>query len=390
MKKRTLAAILMAAGLYAWADNGTRPVRNPGFEADTFMTPPGLAADNGGIRDWECTGSAGINPVLIEKAGKRRQERPILDNGKIPEGRNAAFVRGIGTLRQALQGLAPGRKWVLIFRENAASAPKGIPLPRLAVLLNERVIVADHAVAAVDPKGVFETPFRRIVSVPFETPPKGRVRLTFLVTGKWRAAVGIDAVEVRPYDGDAPPATRFEASGPVVLNSSFEADHYMRRPGYAGPNRGITAWQWQGNVGVNPCWGDRFRRWGGRSDFADNGRIPDGGQVAFIQSTGELRQRISGFRKGRRYRVVYYENGRVTRAISKDPVLEVLIGDRIIVSPHPVPAVEAKGRHTTPYFRVESAEFPAPPSGEADLVFRTLQPGGTSVLIDAIQIEEVR
>jgi hypothetical protein len=51
--------------------------------------------------------------------------------------------------------------------------------------------------------------------------------------------------------------------------------------------------------------------------------------------------------------------------------------------------VDAKGRHRTPYFKVESAAFPAPDSGAIDLVFRTREKGGTSVLIDGVRVERV-
>ena len=177
-----------------------------------------------------------------------------------------------------------------------------------------------------------------------------------------------------------------EPPGPRVRNGSFELDRFTRRPGYAAANGGITGCRIKGNVGINPC--HLSKRGKRRSyDFADNGVIPDGEQVAFLQNIGELRQTIAGFRAGRRYRVVYYENGRVMRATPKDPVVEVLLGGEVVVSRHSVPPVETVKFHTVPYFRVESAVFIPKRDGAYELVFRTSQGGGTSLLLDNVRIE---
>lgn len=364
-------------------------LRNGGFEANRFSTPPGAVPDNHAIQAWRITGRVGLNPVWPMIGGKPTPRRPVLDNGRIPEGKQAVFMRPESTLRQTVTGLKPGTTWVLTYHENAAVGTGKNLRPRLVVLLNNRVLVPEHAVRPVDARGTFSTPFRRITSPPFPSPVTGRACVTFLCSGPRKTAVGIDAVRLSPAPEKPLPPSRFPTAKPVVLNGNFEADHFLRRPGYAEKNGGITAWQSQGHAGVNPIWGDRFHRWGRRADFADNGRIPSGGQVAFIQNIGEIRQHVIGFRPGGRYRVVYFENGRVTRAVPDDQVLDVRIGDRVIVSPHPVPAVDRQRRGKMPYFRVESAPFPAPPSGEADLIFRTHKDGGTSVLLDDIRIEEI-
>jgi len=65
----------------------------------------------------------------------------------------------------------------------------------------------------------------------------------------------------------------------TIPNPSFEADTFTAFPGYiSGAGNGpITGWTANNNdrVGLNPA---------GGTPFSDNGTIPDGNNVAFIQS----------------------------------------------------------------------------------------------------------
>ena len=65
---------------------------------------------------------------------------------------------------------------------------------------------------------------------------------------------------------------------PVIPNPSFEADTFTVFPGYVSGNAPITGWASgdPARSGINP---------GGGSPFADNGVIPNGSQVAFIQNS---------------------------------------------------------------------------------------------------------
>lgn len=79
-----------------------------------------------------------------------------------------------------------------------------------------------------------------------------------------------------------------------VLNPSFEDNSLPAFPGY-GPVA-----DWTGGSGVNTA----------SQPFADNGGIPDRGQVVFIQGPGVLSQEIGGLQIGRSYWVQFGYNTR--------------------------------------------------------------------------------
>src|SRR3954469_18624681 len=68
------------------------------------------------------------------------------------------------------------------------------------------------------------------------------------------------------------------SKGQTITNPSFEADTFTTFPGYISGNSPITGWTAgdPARAGINP---------GGGSPFADNGTIPAGSQVAFIQNS---------------------------------------------------------------------------------------------------------
>ncbi|NOY81862.1 MAG: hypothetical protein GXP31_12775 [Kiritimatiellaeota bacterium] len=385
---RTVIALGMTCAFRA----GAAPeVRNGSFELDRFTKTPGLAIPNNGIRAWKCRGNVGINPLQSEGADAVPALRPFLDNGRIPDGRQTAFIQNIGVLRQQVKGFRVGASYVVRYFENARRHRRTRRWPRLAVLVGEKVVVPDHGVRPVDAVDQFEKPYRAVVSAPFTVQSTTPQALVFLTSVGGGVTVYIDAVRIEEVSPSTRVAPTFplEVAPPVVLNGSFEADHYTRRPGYAATNGGITAWRSEGSAGVNPTWTDPLRDWGEKHDFTDNGRIPDGRQAAFIQGKGALRQTVLGFQAGRRYRVRYFENARVTRAVKDDPVVTVRLGGDVVVSAHSVPALDPARRHETPYYRVRSAVFAPLRSGAYELVFEALSTGSTTVLLDGVTVEEV-
>jgi len=177
---------------------------------------------------------------------------------------------------------------------------------------------------------------------------------------------------------------------PVIQNASFEQDAFSVSPGYSRQNGGAIS-GWQGGSGVNPIWEDPRNRKGPQAPFWDNGKLPRGRQLAFIQGPGRLAQLVPGFEAARRYRVTYRENARVHKpsAEARWPVLEVSLGDQIVVSPHEVTPVTRAKDFTAPFVRVVSGEFAAPRDGPFELVFRTTQQQGSMVLLDDVRIEQV-
>jgi hypothetical protein len=176
--------------------------------------------------------------------------------------------------------------------------------------------------------------------------------------------------------------------GIPMTNASFEADSFASWPGYSGDNPGnantpagsnmpITGWSQSSldRSGINPI-SD------GESPFADNGTIPNGKQVAFIQSldeTNTLSQTISGLTAGSQYYLHYYEN---SRAASGQPILGVTLGNNVAVAEHRVPSGS--------YREVFSDVFTATGSS-IDLTFTKSSPGGadTTALIDNVAIVPV-
>jgi len=156
--------------------------------------------------------------------------------------------------------------------------------------------------------------------------------------------------------------------GIPITNPSFEADTFTVFPGYVSGNHAITGWNSLGNHGVNTAAGP----------FADNGTIPDGNQVAFMQADGALSQLISGFIPGVDYYVVYYENARS----GGPPAVEVQAGDLSIVQPHLRP--------TGGYVKMLSESFTAD-TDSIQLSFIKSNPlgGDTTALIDYVCILEL-
>ena len=100
------------------------------------------------------------------------------------------------------------------------------------------------------------------------------------------------------------------ALGQTIPNPSFETDTFTTSPGYISVNAPITGWTATptDEVGLNPA---------GGSPFADNGAIPNGNNVAFIQagssgdpSAGTLSTTISGLTVGTTYKVTVRANAR--------------------------------------------------------------------------------
>lgn len=172
--------------------------------------------------------------------------------------------------------------------------------------------------------------------------------------------------------------------GIALENPSFEADAFLSWPGYSGdnpggagtdpgPNWAITSWTQSdlAGSGINPIAN-------GASPFADNGVIPNGIQVAFLQSAGTLGQTVTGLTVGSQYYLHYYENARS----GGSPSLEARIDNEVMVAAHAL----APGGYREAYSDVFTAT-----ATQADLVFEKSNPqgGDTTALIDNVAIVPV-
>ncbi len=92
----------------------------------------------------------------------------------------------------------------------------------------------------------------------------------------------------------------------TIPNPSFETDLFTVFPGYVSGNSPITGWvgNFPSSHGINP---------GPSSPFADNGVVPQGSNVAFIQSNSNdssLETTISGLTVGQTYQLSFRANAR--------------------------------------------------------------------------------
>jgi len=167
--------------------------------------------------------------------------------------------------------------------------------------------------------------------------------------------------------------------GVTVLNPSFEADTFATYPGYStqAGNGPITGWTMStpGNTGINPT--------AGGSPFANNGAVPDGSQVAFIQGgpNRTLSQTAQGFEPGENYMVTYRENARG----GNSPVAAATLGGQSVVADHTVSSVGG----ANPYRYIGSDLFAASADAHVLSLANNTPSGDHTVLYDDVAIHQM-
>jgi hypothetical protein len=159
--------------------------------------------------------------------------------------------------------------------------------------------------------------------------------------------------------------------GPLIVNPSFEVDATPPHPGYG------TITGWTPGSGLIDGYGINEVNW----EFADNGSIPHGTRVAFIQDNGTLNQTVSGFVVGEPYWVVYRENARALCCGERMATLSLRVGSATVVAEHPVAIVGG----SDPYRFVTSEVFTAPET-HLTLSFTKGGTGDSTALIDDVRI----
>lgn len=120
-------------------------------------------------------------------------------------------------------------------------------------------------------------------------------------------------------------------AAPIIPNRGFEADSFANFPGYASGNGPVTGWSFAGNAGLNPA---------GGSPFADNGTVPQGTRVAFLQSAGDLLSTLSTTITGLTRNLVYVVRFRVNQrsgtalpaafwSLNSDPFVPISAGPAV-------------------------------------------------------------
>ena len=174
-----------------------------------------------------------------------------------------------------------------------------------------------------------------------------------------------------------------EALVPSIPNSSFEADAFGVYPGAAYDNgNGILGWTLSSpkRIGLNPVVGN--------FPFADNGVIPDGARVAYIQGSQGAQSMVAimtGLTPGAAYQVSFRANCRVTTP-APDPAWSLNGGARMPFTASP--PVDSWQSHKHSYY-ANSGSFVAS-SNTATLEVLNLSKVDASVLLDAFVIAPLR
>lgn len=161
----------------------------------------------------------------------------------------------------------------------------------------------------------------------------------------------------------------YSQTGALTLNNpSFEADAVTAFPGYRSE---ITGWEKVGpsGFGTNTDAGP----------FHDNGAIPDGTKVLFLQEASGVRQVVPGFTAGTTYTLQLRANA---RQVTTTPLLRISVGDVEILPPTPIPAVGG----TNPYHVIRKA-FVSSVSGGSTVTVESIKGAvDNTLLIDNIEI----
>ena len=164
------------------------------------------------------------------------------------------------------------------------------------------------------------------------------------------------------------------ADAQTIANPSFESDSYINWPGYASGNGGvITGWTMgnPNNTGLNPA---------GGSPFADNGAVPDGSNVALMQTnafTNTLASTagITGLTPGQTYQLQFRTNAR-------NGSFNLQAGVNVGGTTLNYEVIPVGGAN--PYARV-AVNFTAAAS-TAPLTFTSTSPGDSTMLLDDFKV----
>ena len=148
-----------------------------------------------------------------------------------------------------------------------------------------------------------------------------------------------------------------------IVNPSFEANN-PGGVGYGTPD----GWTGTGGVGVN----------NGGQPFADNGSIPDRGQIGFIQGVGSLSQLLSGLEVGELYWFQGFVNARNCCGDVPDAFLS--FDGLTLAGPTTVPPVLGPN----PYYFVNAPFIPANSSGLLSISSSAHNGNDATLLIDGL------
>ena len=265
-------------------------VINPSFQADNFSTFPGYigGANPAAITGWTGTGGHGINGLTLG-AGS-----PFADNGIFPDNDQVAFIQGTGSLSQSLSGFSVGDVyWVQGFANARACCGD---IPSVSVSLGGSPLLTNQPLTPVEGGGSRTLPWY-FVNLPWTANATfGALTISSTAFAGGDASLAIDGISV----------IRRTTLDIVIANPSFEASgNSFGFPGYVGSPNVIAGWTrtGAGQIAINGANGSG-------NPFADNGIVPDGGNVVGLQQDMRIEQVLGGLTLGQTYRLSLDYNAR--------------------------------------------------------------------------------
>ncbi len=244
--------------------------------------------------------------------------QPFGLNTNFPDANQVAFIQNgsagtYSSLSQTISGLTPGDQyWFQAYYD----ARQGYGSPSMTVTYGGQTIGSVTAIQSTNPNyTLFNAAF---------VPTSSSGTLTIANSASYSSygdnTLLIDSVSV----------IQRNPGQIVVANPSFEGstNESWIYPGYIS---NIGGWATTGNTGVNT----------GSGPFANNGNVPDGSQVGFLQNNSSstaqasFSQTLTGMTIGTTYQLKFYYNARSTSGVSSGggyPTMNVTLGSSTLAN----------------------------------------------------------
>jgi|GEM_PF-4902348 len=308
------------------------------------ITYPGYVANNP-VDSWNFSTVA---------AGRNTSDGPFFGSGKTPDGHNVCFIQSLGGVSQTVSGFETGENYKLSLFANAAQSGSG----------TEQLELKFGGVSAIGPISVS---------------PVGGNNFFQEFSANFSAASTNLTLEISQANANADSILLIDdiritkINKPYIPNHSFEAN-------------GVTGFTWPGYDAAIDNWTKSTAGIGRNTmelaPFFDNGSIPDGQNVCFIQNPGYIRQTISGFEENWAYTLSLKANSR--EGTGGKAGLEVKLNGTTILGPVEVTSVGDYNQ-----FHTFSNGFLSPGAESFELqIHQTYDDGGgvNSLTFDDIKI----
>jgi len=327
-------------------DSPTELIENFGFEADgSEIIFPGYVSNNL-LTGWTYSAD--------DKIGRNISDGYFLDNGTIPEGKNICFINGQNSISQNLKSFESGGFYRVSIFANAAQSGSGTE--QLEVKIGGVSVILPITVSSVGDENFFNN-----FAGNFSATSTNLTLEISQANANANSILLIDDIRIT------------KINKPYIPNHSFEAN-------------GITGFTWPGYDAPIDNWTKSAAVIGRNTmelaPFFDNGSIPDGQNVCFIQNPGYIRQTISGFEENWAYILSLKANSREGTGGSSG--LEVKLDGVTILGPVEVLSVGDYNQ-----FHTFSNGFLSPGAGSFELqIHQTFDDGGgvNSLVLDDIKI----